>query len=190
MSALRPGQLPVTPKGRETRDGLLDAGDAVAARDGLAVLSVAAVTSQAGVAKGTFYVHFTDRAAFIAAIERRFYDRVTERVLAAVAPLSPGRDFLVAAVEAYLDTCLASRAVKALIHESRAHAQRGALFTELLDQFHALVAPSMTAIGMTPVDVNARLLMALASEAVLIELEHGSQVDEVRAAVRAMLPSA
>lgn len=190
MPAMRPGDLPVTPKGRETRDGLLDAGETVAARDGLAGLSVAAVTTQAGVAKGTFYVHFTDRAAFVAAIERRFYDRVAERVLAAVASLDPGRAFLVAAVEAYLDACLANRAVKALILDSRAHAERGALFAELLDRFEALVAPSMTATGMTPVGVNVRLLIALASEAVLIELEYGSQVEEVRDAVRAMLRGA
>ena len=37
---------------------------------------------------------------------------------------------------------------------------------------------------------NVRLLIALASEAVLIELEHGNQVDEVRDAVRAMLRGA
>ncbi|MCO5994896.1 TetR/AcrR family transcriptional regulator [Actinoallomurus rhizosphaericola] len=190
MPATRPDDVPVTPKGRETRERLLDAGEVVAARHGLAGLSVAAVTSQAGVAKGTFYVHFTDRAAFIAAIERRFYDRVGEQVLAAVASLDPGHDFLVAAVEAYLDACLANHAVKALILESRAHAERGAFFAELLDRFEALVAPSMEAIGMTPVGVHVRLLIALASETVLIELDSGSRVDAARDTVRAMLRSA
>jgi TetR/AcrR family transcriptional regulator, transcriptional repressor for nem operon len=187
MAPARSGDVPVTPKGRGTKDALLDAGEAVAARDGHSGLSVTAVTSRAGVAKGTFYVYFPDRAAFIEALDRRFYDRVAEAVLSAVAPLAPGRDLLIAAVEAYLDVCLAQRAVKALILEARVHSARGAAFAGLLDQFTALMAPSMEAIGMTPVGVHARLLVALASEVALMELERGSSVDEARAGVRAML---
>jgi AcrR family transcriptional regulator len=187
MTPARSDEVPVTPKGRGTKHALLDAGEAVAARDGLSGLSVTAVTSQAGVAKGTFYVYFPDRAAFIEALDRRFYDRVREAVLSAVAPLAPGRDLLIAAVEAYLDVCLAHRAVKALILEARVHSERGAAFAELLDQFTALMAPSMEAIGMTPVGVHARLLVALASEVALIELERGSNVGEARAGVQVIL---
>jgi TetR/AcrR family transcriptional regulator, transcriptional repressor for nem operon len=183
----RSGEVPVTPKGRGTKDALLDAGEAVAARDGLSGLSVSAVTAKAGVAKGTFYVYFPDRAAFIKALDRRFYDRVQEAVLGAVAPLAPGRDLLFTALEAYLDVCLAHRALKALILEARVHSDRDAAFAELLDQFTGLVAPSMEAIGMTPVGVHARLLIALASEVALIELERGSKVSEARVGIQAML---
>jgi AcrR family transcriptional regulator len=171
-------------------DGLLDAGEAVAARDGLAGLSVASVTAQANVAKGTFYVHFADRAAFVEALERRFYDRVAERVFAAVEPLAPGREFLVAALDAYLDACLAERAIKALLLEARNHGERGAVYTELLAQFEALVGPSLHALAMAPADIHARLLIALASETALIELERGGRVGEARDALRAILPGA
>jgi TetR/AcrR family transcriptional regulator, transcriptional repressor for nem operon len=187
MAPARSDDVPVTPKGRGTKDALLDAGAVVAARDGLSGLSVTAVTTQAGVAKGTFYVYFPDRAAFIEALDRRFYDRVAEAVFSAVAPFAPGRDFLIAAVEAYLDVCLDHRAIKALILEARVHSARGAAFAELLDQFTALMAPSMEAIGLTPVGVHARLLVALASEVALIELERGRRVSEARAGVQAML---
>ncbi|MER5511947.1 TetR/AcrR family transcriptional regulator [Streptomyces sp. NPDC002766] len=188
MPPARSWDLPVTPKGRQTKDGLLDAGEAVAARDGLAGLSVASVTSEAKVAKGTFYVHFADRAAFIEALERRFYARVADRVLDAVKPLPPGRDFLAAALDAYLDACLAKGAIKALLLEARAHGERGAVYTELLTQFEALVSSSLQALALTPVDIHARLLIALASETALIELERGSRVDEARDALRAILP--
>jgi AcrR family transcriptional regulator len=188
MPPARSRDLPVTPKGRQTQDKLLDAGEVVAARDGLAGLSVASVTSQAKVAKGTFYVHFADRAAFIEALERRFYARVADRVLEAVKPLAPGRDFLVAAVDAYLDACLAKRTIKALLLEARALGERGAVYAELLAQFEELVSPSLQALTLTPANIHARLLIALASETALIELERGSEVSEARDALRALLP--
>src|ERR1700751_6027937 len=61
-----------------TREALLDAGVAVAARDGLAGLSVNRVVDEAGVAKGTFYVHFADREAFVDALHARFHERVEQ----------------------------------------------------------------------------------------------------------------
>ena len=55
-------------------DELLDAAVLVADRDGIDGLSVAAVTHAAGVAKGTFYVHFTDRSTLLLELHRRFHD--------------------------------------------------------------------------------------------------------------------
>ena len=52
---------------------------------------------------------------------------------------------------------------------------------------HGAHSPSMEAIGRTPVDVHARLLVALASEVALIERVRGSRVSEARAGVQAML---
>src|SRR5450755_2392993 len=97
-----------------THELLLDAGVAVAERDGLAGLSVNRVVAEAGVAKGTFYVHFADREAFVDALHARFHDRVQQAVARAIAGTSPGAERITGAVEAYLDVCLADRAVKAL----------------------------------------------------------------------------
>ena len=96
-----------------TYDALLSAGIAVAARGGLAGLSVNRVVAEAGVAKGTFYVHFADREAFVDALHARFHARVQEAVAAATAGIQPGAGRIVAGVEAYLDVCLADRAIKA-----------------------------------------------------------------------------
>src|ERR1700722_6350611 len=73
-----------------TRGALLDAGAALAEEHGLAGVSVNMVTARAGVAKGTFYVHFKDRAAFVDAMHARFHARVQAAVDQAVAGLPPG----------------------------------------------------------------------------------------------------
>jgi AcrR family transcriptional regulator len=178
---------PVSPKGRRTREALLSAGEVVAERDGLSGLSVAAVADCAGVAKGTFYVYFEDRESFIDALHQRFYAQVTQSVSRVVADLPAGRELLRAAIEAYLDVCLANRAVKALVFETRAQRtltttmeDREALFTKLAE-------PSMRAIGMRPARISARLIVALTSEAALIEMEAGRKVPGARKAIRTML---
>lgn len=178
---------PVTPKGRNTKESLLKAGEAVAERDGLGGLSVAAVTAQAGVAKGTFYVYFPDRDAFVDALHQRFYEQVAGAVAEAVQDLEPGRDLLVAAIEAYLDVCLANRAVKALIFESRAQGSLTATMADRVAGLMKLAEPSVRALGLTPVRVSTRLIMALTSEAALIELEAGRKVPSARGAIRALL---
>jgi AcrR family transcriptional regulator len=178
---------PVTPKGRRTREALLRAGEIVAEREGLSGLSVAAVVDRAGVAKGTFYVYFDDRESFLDALHQRFYTQVTEAVSLAVAELSPGRELLLAAIEAYLDVCLANRAVKALVFETRAQSTLTTTMEDREALFAKLAQPSMRAIGMTPAHISARLIVALTSEAALIEMEAGRKVQGARRAIRALL---
>src|ERR1700744_3623922 len=102
-----------------TRESLLDAGAALAEEHGLAGVSVNMVVARAGVAKGTFYVHFQDRAAFVDAMHARFHARVEAAVAGAAAELPPGAERLYRGFEAYLDVSLANRGVKALSHEAR-----------------------------------------------------------------------
>ena len=54
-----------------TRLELLDAATHLAGAEGLDALTVSAITDAAGHAKGTFYVHFDDRAQMIAELHRR-----------------------------------------------------------------------------------------------------------------------
>jgi TetR/AcrR family transcriptional repressor of nem operon len=177
---------PVTPKGRRTRLALLDAGAVVAERRGLAGLSIAAVVEQAGVAKGTFYLYFADRDAFIDALHQRFYERVSEAVAQAVEGLAPGRRLLLSAVEAYLDVCLTNRAVKALVFETRAQGELTTTMEQREESFAVLAQPSLQAMGMTPPAIAARLLVAMTSEAALIEMEAGHEVPAAREIIRAL----
>ncbi|MCW2994194.1 MAG: putative HTH-type transcriptional regulator, partial [Conexibacter sp.] len=79
-----------------TAEALLDAGIAVAEEHGLAGLSVNRVVAEAGLAKGTFYVHFVDRDAFVDALHARFHAQVDVAVGAAVEGIPPGPLRLVA----------------------------------------------------------------------------------------------
>src|ERR1700676_3254454 len=71
----------------QTREALLDAGAALAEEHGLAGVSVSMVVARAGVAKGTFYVHFKDRAEFVDAMHARFHARAEAAITDAVAGL-------------------------------------------------------------------------------------------------------
>jgi TetR/AcrR family transcriptional repressor of nem operon len=183
----RDSAAPVTPKGRRTQEALLKAGESVAERDGLSGLSVGAVVDEAGVAKGTFYLYFDDRESFIDALHQRFYSQVGEAVSRAVAELPPGRELLLAAIEAYLDVCLANLAVKALVFETRAQSTLTTTMEEREALFAKLAQPSMRAIGMTPAHISARLMVALTSEAALIEMEAGRKVAGARKSIRTLL---
>jgi TetR/AcrR family transcriptional regulator, transcriptional repressor for nem operon len=177
---------PATPKGRRTRLALLEAGAVVAERLGLAGLSVAAVTEQAGLAKGTFYLYFADRETFIDAMHQRFYQRVSEAVADAVQGLTPGSRLLLSAIDAYLDVCLENRAVKALVLETRAQGELSTTMEQREKLFAALAQPSLEAMGMVPAPVAARLFVAMTSETALIEMEAGHEVPGAREVIRAL----
>ncbi len=178
-SRLPAGRSIPTPPTHRTRELLLDAGVAVAERDGLAGMSVNNVTAEAGVAKGTFYVHFADREAFVDALHERFYARVGQLVGAATDGLPAGRERLLRATRAYLDACLADRAVKALLLEARAQGALSAA-TSREELFAAAAEPSFRAIGWGDVRVAARLFVRMTSEGALLELQAARRLPAVR----------
>ena len=166
---------------------MLDAGVAVAERDGLAGLSVNRVVAEAGVAKGTFYVHFADREAFIDALHARFHDRVLAAVAAATAGTEPGTERIVRGVEAYLDVCLADRAIKALSLEARTDTALTASMSARHERFAASAVPSFKAIGWPDARAAAQLLAAMTSEIAIRELEAGRRLPAARRALRRFL---
>jgi TetR/AcrR family transcriptional repressor of nem operon len=185
-----PSLSPVTPKGRRTREALIEAGSVISERDGLAGLSISSVVEQAGVAKGTFYLYFPDRQAFIDALHQRFYARVTEALADAVSGLPPGPELLLAAIGAYLDVCLANHGVKALVFETRVQENLTTTMQQRESLFARLAEPSVRAIGMEPAPTAARLIIALTSEAALIEMEAGRKHPGARDIIRLLLNSA
>lgn len=171
----------------KTRVALLEAGIAVAEEHGLAGLSVNRVVERAKVAKGTFYVHFSDRAAFIDALHARFYLRIGEALAVALADLPPGVERLSRGIEVYLDACLADRAVKALLLEARTDGSLTAVISARQAGFAALAEPSFRALDWPDPATAARLMVAMASEAALVELEAGRKRPAARLALRRFL---
>jgi|SRR5271165_751202 len=178
---------PTAPAAHRTREVLLAAGVAVAERDGLAGLSVNRVVEEAHVAKGTFYVHFADREAFIDALHARFHDRVQEAVAEATAAVPAGAERILAGVEAYLDVCLADRAIKALALEARANAALTASMSARHDRFALSAVPSFKAMGWAEARAAAQLLAAMTSEIAIRELEAGRRLPAARRALRRFL---
>jgi TetR/AcrR family transcriptional repressor of nem operon len=173
-----------SPVMHRTHEALLDAGVAVAEREGLAGLSVNRVVAEAGVAKGTFYVHFADREAFVDALHERFHERVAAAVAAATSDTQPGAERIVRGVEAYLDVCLADRAVKALALEARTDAALTDSMTARHERAAAAAIPSFKAMGWPDAKAAAQLLAAMTSELAIRELDAGRRLPGARRALR------
>lgn len=170
----------LTPKGHRAREALLEAGATVAERSGIAGLTVAAVTAQAGLAKGSFYRYFRDRDAFVDALHQRFYARVTEAVMAAVEGIPAGLRQELVAIDAYLDVCLENLAVKALVLETRTQPGLTTTMEEREEMFARLAEPNFRAMGVPTPHHAARMVVAATGEAAMIELGAGRRVPAVR----------
>jgi TetR/AcrR family transcriptional regulator, transcriptional repressor for nem operon len=171
---------PMAPRYIDTRDALLDAGEQVVADHGLAGLSVNLVVAEARVAKGTFYVHFADRSAFVDAMHQRFHERLRQHILMATDGLDPGSELLARATSTYLDLALANRAVKALAIEARTDPELSAPIIQRSAALGALAEPSFKALGWQSPRIAARLYQAMVSEASLMELEAGKRLPAAR----------
>ena len=171
----------------QTREALLDAGAALAEEHGLAGVSVNMVVAQAGVAKGTFYVHFKDRAAFVDAMHARFHARVQVAVDQAVAELPPGARRLFRAAEAYLDVSLANRGVKALSLEARSDPTVQDSMTVRRDRLAAAGVADLLAMGWDDAEAAAQLLAAMTREISVLEFDAGRQLPASRRALKRFL---
>jgi TetR/AcrR family transcriptional regulator, transcriptional repressor for nem operon len=167
-----------------TRVELLDSAVAVADRVGLAELSVAGVTAEAGVAKGTFYVHFTDRGALLVALHRRFHDELFARILADTAGRAPGPARLRARLLAFLDGCREMPGVRSLLRDARSEPAVDAEVRRRNAQARRVLAEDLRAPGPTGHEQHtARLLVAATVEAATAELDAGRRLPGLRRAL-------
>lgn len=72
-----------TKPAEQRRSDLLDAAEALLVRDGTSAFTVDDVTAGAGVAKGTFYLHFSNKSDLMRALRERYVQRFVEAQLAA-----------------------------------------------------------------------------------------------------------
>ncbi len=170
-----------------TRARLLDAGTALAARRALSELRVDDVVAHAGVAKGTFYLHFRDRTAFLVALHRRFHDAVKAEVENKVANRTPGLARLMAGSLAYLDACRRDHPIKALLIEARVEPN---IQTEVARQnghFAGLAEREFAAAGWPAPAQAARLWIGMVAEAALAEAEANRRNALLRGALKRFL---
>ncbi len=166
-----------------TRSALLEAGLRIAETQGLMNMTVDQIVREAGVAKGTFYVHFPDRVAFLLALHIQFHERLKQMILDAIGPMPPGAERLYRAALTYLDGCLRDKAVKALLLEARSEPAIAAEVQRRNADFAALAEADFAAMGWSEAAVCARLFVAMSAEAALVELEMGGRSEPVRRAL-------
>jgi AcrR family transcriptional regulator len=171
----------------KTREALLDAGAALAEEHGLAGVSVNMVVARAGVAKGTFYVHFKDRAAFVDAMHARFHARVEAAVEQKVAGLPPGAQRLFRGFEAYLDVSLANRGVKALSLEARSDPTMQDSMAARRERLAVASMADLKAMGWDDAEAAAQLLAAMTREISALEFDAGRRLPASRRAFKHFL---
>lgn len=166
-----------------TKTALLEAGLRVFEKKGLAEMRVDDVVAEAGVAKGTFYLYFKDRAAYLLGLHRDFHDALRVEILEKAAQLPHGRERLLLGTTVYLDGCLKKSGVKAMLFEARSEpALRDEVFARN-ENFAAVVAEDFKAMGWKNPAAAAKLFVAMAAEAALSEMQAGKKLAPLRAAL-------
>jgi TetR/AcrR family transcriptional regulator, transcriptional repressor for nem operon len=175
------------PGALQTRAALLDAGTVLAEEHGLAGVSVNMVVARAGVAKGTFYVHFKDRAAFVDAMHERFHARVQDAVGKAIAGLEPGAERIFRSVEAYLDVSLANRGVKALSLETYSDPTMQGSMASRRERLAEATIVDLKAMGWDDTEATAQLIAAMTREISALEFDAGSPMPASRRVLKRFL---
>lgn len=170
-----------------TRQELVDSAMALADEQGLASLSVDAVTRAAGHAKGTFYVHFADRTELLVVLHQRFHDDLFERIghIASGMPAGPPRAR--AQMLAFLDGCRQQPGVRAMLLQARGLAEIAELASQRNAQAAAQLAVDLAGVVPSP-GQTAQLLVASTVEVATMELQAGRRLPRLRSALMALVP--
>lgn len=173
--------------GAPTRERLLAAGLQLAQVGALSALRVDEVVNAAGVAKGTFYVHFATREDFLVALHRRFHDQLAQRIDQAVAGQALGMQRLLRGSLAYLDGCCEQHGIKAMLLGARAEpAIQHAVSTQNA-RFAGLAAEEFKAAEWPAPQQAARLWVGMVAEAAIAEAETGRKLPTMRQALARFL---
>ncbi|NKL32449.1 TetR family transcriptional regulator [Rhizobium leguminosarum bv. viciae] len=84
MPPANPVSKPRTKPPEERRDELMTAAERLFLEKGLEQTTIEEITTGAGVAKGTFYLHFSSKADVLQALRARFVQCVLDGIIAAV----------------------------------------------------------------------------------------------------------
>jgi AcrR family transcriptional regulator len=166
----------------------MDAAVSVAEQEGLAGLTVARITAAAGHAKGTFYVHFPDRGAFLVALHRRFHDALFSRIVAATAAERPGPARAGKRLTAFLDGCRALPGVRAVLLEARTEPAVAAEVDRRNRQAATVLAADLTGCDCAQPRETARLLVLAAADVAARESDRRRRLPSARRALLGLIP--
>lgn len=171
-----------------TRGELLAAAERLAESESLAGLSVAHITSAAGHAKGTFYVHFPDRAAFLVALHQRFHDALFARIIAETSAEPPGPARARTRLLVFLDGCRELPGVRALLLEARVEPAVTAEVERRNAQAVAALSADLVGCCDHPRE-TARLLVLAAADVAARESDRRRRIPSARQALLGLVPA-
>ncbi len=175
----------------EHRGRLLQAMAAVAATQGLAAASIAAVVAEAGVSKRTFYEHFTDKDACFLELYRAASASALRTLREAVRPEQPWQDQVEHALGAYF-AHLASgpQLIRMLFVEIHHLGPAGALVRrEVMQQLADFMLETINADGEVLTPTMAVAAVGGIQELVLQAIERGeaAQLDRLTSSASAVV---
>lgn len=179
--------MPRAERAAATRRQLLAAGVELAQQQPLASLRIDDLVQAAGVAKGTFYLHFRDRAEYLVTLHRSFHDDVMASVQQAVGRRPPSLERLMIGTIAYLDACRRGHPVKALLMEARVEPAIQAEVKMQNARFAQRAAREFEAADWPAPQAAARLWIGMVAEAALAEAEADHTRPEIRSNLRLFL---
>ncbi len=150
---------PVTERGKATRQALLEAAEQVFAEHGFERASVAEITRRAGVAQGTFYVHFPDKKAAFLELVRHVNHQVRETTSRAIAGVERRADQERAGFAAYFRHVARDPSVYRIIRQAEFVDEEAYQdhYRRIADPYAARLRAAMSA-GELPDDVDPELL--------------------------------
>ena len=169
-----------------TRLEILNAAIELAARDGLRSLSVADVTSAAGHAKGTFYVHFRDRTALLVALHRWFHDTVFDHVITTTSEDGPGPERARLRLLAFLNACRELPGVRALLLDARTEPAIAAEVDDRNRQATEILATDLAGTTAHPRE-TARILVVAAADVAGRDSTQGRRIPAARQALLSLV---
>jgi TetR/AcrR family transcriptional regulator, transcriptional repressor for nem operon len=171
-----------------TRHELLDSAMHIAERDGIAALTVSSVTTHASLAKGTFYIHFTDRTALVLEIHARFHDELFAAILLATDSVEPGRQRAADRLIAFLDGCRNQRGVRSLLVEAGGQPELRNEARRRNEQAARVIAADLRLAGPNPFALDsARLIVAATADTAARELDANRKLPRLRSALVALV---
>ncbi|MBL8994922.1 MAG: TetR/AcrR family transcriptional regulator [Spirochaetia bacterium] len=169
--------------------GLIREGVALIEKRGLASFRIDDVVEKADLAKGTFYLHFKNKSAFMIEIHRDFHDRLEAKILDSIEGLTPGRERILRGIATYLDGCLVEKGVKAFLLEARSEPALRKEVNLRNERFSKLMTPDFKAMDFPDSQAAAQLFTALVAEAAFLELQNNGEMSGLRRTLECFLPT-
>lgn len=170
-----------------TRLELLDSAARIADRDGTSALTVEAITTAAGHAKGTFYIHFDGRSDLLVELHRRFHDELFAHIELTTDSEAHGPIRARSRITAFLDGCRNQVGVRSMLFQARHEPEIAELARQRNNEAARILAADIEDETATPME-TARLLVAATIEVAIQELTSGRRLSRLRTALLAMVP--